>query len=791
MIRNYLKTAIRNFQKNRILSLINLGGLSIGITAVLLIGMYIYNETGYDNFQQNKSSLYRVGFRFWQNGKLLGEGAEFTPPFGSDAQNEFPEIRSFTRISSESSERIAYITYNDKTIKVDDIHHADSNFFQLFSYKLLQGNPSTVLKEPYSIVLTGETAKKLFGKKENALGKVVRLDNQTDYLVTGIAQELPSNSHLSYNALLSFITLYKEPGNFMDWNGGEQYITYLQLKDRASRESLEKKLPAFMWKHINEDYSKVGFRNDASLQPIQDIHLYYSGDSGTLRTNIYVFSVVALLILIISCVNYVNLTTAQATSRFKEVGVRKVLGAARSQLIKQFLIETVLVTTIAFIIAIAVVMLVTPVYQQMLGKNLGSVSLRTAPALLLLFLIIMIVGAIAGSYVAFYLSSFNVTRIFKALLPQSAQSIFRKGLIITQFAISIGLMSFALLVTLQLKYSKNINPGYDRDHILVLPLVGEKTKEAYPLLQQKLSQIPEVEQVSALSEIPYDGITSNGFIPEGGTKAMVIHQLDVDENFGRTFNIKLVSGDYFSKDRPVINEGYIINETLARTLEWQTPLGKTIRRNGEHKVVGVIKDFHFASLHDKIEPLIITNKPWANQYSYLAIKYQTGNTSSFINHIKQTWRNTLPDAPFDYWFLDDAFNNIYKNEERFQNIFLYFSALSIILTLAGVFGLVLLTLKQRTKELGIRKVLGAGIADIIKLTVKDFIWLIIVAALIVTPLSWYYMHAWLQNFAYRISISWWMFALCGLIVFLITLSTISFQAIKAATANPVKSLRTE
>src|ERR1035437_7388753 len=733
MIKNYFKTAWRNYQKNRILSLINLGGLSIGIAAVLLIGMYIYSERGYDNFQQNKSSLYRAGFHFWQSGKLLGDGAEFTPPFGPDAQNEFPEIRSFTRISSE---RIAYITYTDKTLKVDNIHHADSNFFHLFSYKLLQGNPSTVLKEPYSIILTDETSKKLFGKEEKALGKVVRLNNQTDYIVTGIAQKPPSNSHLNYNALLSFTTLYKEPGNFMDWKGGEQYITYLQLKNGANRESLEKKLPVFMWKHINEEYSKVGARIDVSLQPIKDIHLYYSDNSGTLRTNIYVFSIVALLILIISCVNYVNLTTAQATTRFKEVGVRKVLGAVRNQLIKQFLIETILVTTIAFIIAIALVMVVTPVYQQMLGKNLPSLSLGTVSALSLLFVIIMTVGAIAGSYVAFYLSSFNVTRIFKALLPQSAQSIFRKGLIVTQFVISIGLMSCTLLVTLQLKYSKNTNPGYDREHILVLPLVGDKTKEAYPLLQQKLSQIAEVQQVSALSEIPYDCITSNGFVPEGNTKGMTIHQLDADENFLKTFNINLVAGNYFSKDRPAVNEGYIINETLAKTLDWQNPLGKTISRNGEHQVVGVIKDFHFSSLHDKIEPLIITNKPWGNHYSYLAIKYQTGNTSAFIDHIKQTWRNSLSDAPFDYWFLDDAFNNIYKNEERFQYIFLYFSVFSIMLTLAGVFGLVLLALKQRTKELGIRKVLGAGITDIIKLTVKDFIWLIIVAALIATPLTW-------------------------------------------------------
>ena len=566
-------------------------------------------------------------------------------------RTSFLEITSFTRISSE---RVAYITYNDKTFKVENIHHADSNFFQLFSYKLLQGNASTVLKEPHSIVLTSETAKKLFGKEE-ALGKVVHLDNQSDYIVTGITSESPSNTHLSYNALLSFSTLYAEPGNFMDWNGGEQYITYLQLKDGVNRESFEKKLPSFMWKHINGEYAKRDLRIDASLQPIQDIHLYYNDNSNTLRTNIYVFSIIALLILIISCVNYVNLTTAQATSRFKEVGVRKVLGAARTQLIKQFLIETLLATTISFIIAIVLVILLSPVYQQMLGRNLPSLSLSTAPMLLLLFIIIMIVAAIAGSYIAFYLSSFNVTRILKALLPQSGQSIFRKGLIVAQFVISIALMSCTLLVTLQLKYSKNINPGYDRDHILVLPLIGEKTMEAYPMLQQKLSQMSGVQQVSALSEIPYDGISNNGFVPEGDTKAIIIHQLDADENFLKTFNINLAAGNYFSKDRPTLTDGYIINETLAKTLGWQNPLGKTISRNGDHKVVGVIKDFHFASLHDKIEPLIITNKPWENHYSYLAIKYQTGNTSAFIDYIKKIWRNTLSDAPFDYWFLDDAF----------------------------------------------------------------------------------------------------------------------------------------
>lgn len=787
MLKNYLKTALRNFQKNKALSIINLGGLSIGIAAVLLIGMYIYTETGYDSFHRNKSSLYRIGFSFWQNGKLMGTGAQFTPPFGPDAMNEIPGIESFVRISSD---RVAYISYRDKTLKVGNIHHADSNFFSVFSYRLSEGNASSVLKEPYSIVLTEETAANLFGQ-ENPLGKVVRLDNQTDYMVTGIAQTPPQNSHLVYKALLSFSTLYKEPGNFMDWNGGEQYMTYIQLKEGVNPASLEKKFPAFMWKHINEEYAKVGFKIDASLQPIRKVHLYYSDNSAALRTNIYVFSIVALLILIISCVNYVNLTTAQATTRFKEVGVRKVLGAARSQLVRQFLLESIVVTVISFIIACALVMLAKPAYQQTLGKNLPSFNAGVASALLLLFIIITTAGAIAGSYIALYVSSFNVTRIFKALLPRSGQTIFKKALIVTQYVISAGLLSCTLLVALQLRYMKNTNPGYDREGILVLPLVGEKTKQSYTTLVQQLVQLPEVKQTSAVSEIPYDGITSNGFIPEGTTKAMVIHQLDADENFPATFNIKLVAGNYFSKDYPTTKDAYIINETLAKTLQWENPVGKVINRNGAHKVLGVIKDFHFASLHYKIEPLIITNGPAKDQFAWLAVKYRAANTSVFLDHIKQAWKNTVSDAPFDYWFLDDAVNTIYKSEEQFQRMFLYFSALSVLLTLAGVIGLAALTIKQRTKEFGIRRVLGARITDIIKVSIKDFVWLIGIAIVIAAPLAWYYMNGWLQNFAYRIAVSWWMFAVCGLTVFLITISIISFQALKATLVNPVKSLRTE
>ncbi|MBS1949302.1 MAG: ABC transporter permease [Bacteroidetes bacterium] len=792
MFKNYFKTAWRNFARNKILSFINLSGLSISIAAVLFIGLYIYGEANYDNFQKNSTSLYRVGFQSWKDGKLLGNGADFTAQFAPDAKNEFPEIKSFTRYSSE---RIAYIKYKDKVFKIDNIHYTDSTFFQLLSYKLLQGNPLTVLNEPYSIVLTIETARKLFGDDSNnyqdVIGKTIQLDNQTNYTITGIAQEAPSNSHLSYNALISFTTLYKEPDNYMGWNGGEQYSTYLQLHNRSSAHSLETKFPSFLWKHINESYSKAGFKIEASLQPIRDIHLYYSDNSASLRTNIYIFSIVALLILIISCVNYINLTTAKGMTRFKEIGVRKVLGAGRSQLIKQFLTETIFMTIIAFFISILFVAILIPSYQKITGKSLPALEISTIPAILFLFIVILITGVIAGSYVAFYLSSVNATKIFKSSLPGSSRNLFRKGLIMGQFAITIGLMVCTVIVTQQLQYSKKVNLGFDKDHIIVLPLVGKQTQASYPVLQQELSQIASVQQVSGLSEIPYDGITTNGFIPEGDTKAIFIHQLDADDNFLKTFSIKMVSGDFFAKERPTLSDGYVINETLANVLGWENPVGKIINRNGAHKVIGVIKDFHFASLHDKIEPLIITNKPWEGQFSFLAIKYQTANTPAFIDDIKQTWKKTFAGAPIDYWFLDEAYNKIYKSDEKFQQVFIYFSVLSIILSLAGVFGLVILALKQRTKEFGVRKILGAKIIDIIKLTAKDFAGLIILGAIIISPVAWYYTNKWLENFAYRIQLSWRVFVFCSLSILLITILTISIQAAKAAITNPVKSLRTE
>jgi putative ABC transport system permease protein len=787
MIQNYIKIAWRNLLHNKVLSVINLLGLSIGIAAVIMIAVYINFELGFDNFHRNESNLYRVGIDFWQDGKLLAQGETFISSFGPDARNELPEINSFVRISTESE---AYVSFDDITIKVTDIRYADSAFFKVFSFELLKGNPKTVLTTPYSIVLTQTTANKLFNNRE-PLGNIVKLSDNNEYMVTGVAMDPPANSHIDYNALISFSTLYKDPGNHMGWNGGNQYITYLLLNDGVKQQSLQGKFPDFMWKHINEGDAAVGFRTDASLQPIKDIHLRYSNDSVALRTNIYVFTIIAIFILIISSINYINLTTAQSAKRIKEIGVRKILGAHSGQIVKQFLGETFLTTLIAGLIAILLVVVIMPVYGQFFGKNIGFAGTDILVVLLFLFVIIIVVSLVAGSYVAFYLSSLSIGETFKSAIAKSSFFSFKKGLIVLQFSITIGLVASTAFITLQLHYTKTKDPGFNKDQILVLPLIGTKAQESYSLLRQQILQIPEIKEVTGLSEIPFDGITQNGFIPEEDNKAMVIHQLDADEGFLKTFNIRLKTGNFFSDEKKTLKNGYVINETLAKMLGWEYPVGKTIRRDGLHKVIGVVKDFHFASLHDKLEPLIITNQPWDNHYSFLAVKFNAGQALEIKDKISHLWGSLLGGSPFEYWFLDDAFDSLYKSEEKFQQIFSYFTALSIILSLAGIFGLVLLMLQQRTKEMGIRKVLGASINDILKIVIADFIWLIIVAAIIATPITWYYINSWLQNFAYSIAIEWWVFAFTTLVILIIVLLTIGIQTVKVALSNPVNSLRTE
>jgi len=787
MLKEYLKTALRNLQRNKFHAAINVLGLSVGFAAVILIFLFVFTEFTYDDFHKNKDNLYRISVKRWREGKLDGDGPEFTPPIGPAMVQSFPEVKNFARISTE---RVAYLAHQKDPIKIQDIHFADGSLFQLFSFPFVSGDPKTALVQPYTIVLTEETATKIFGNQE-ATGKVIRVDNKQDYTVTGIVKNLPANSSIQFNALISFATLYKTPNVFLDWDGGNQYITYVQLAKNATAGTVNAKLPGLLWPNINQKYAQAGVRLEAYLQPITKLHLYYEPNSTSLRNNMYIFCIIALFILLIACVNFINLTTARASKRAKEVGVRKVLGASKTKLVNQFLTEALLLTLIAFVAAWIIVAVSSQLYEQVFGKSLhvrDSANIRIMAMVVLLFFVVAI-GI--GIYPAIYLSRFKTIPILKGFLTKEGKPWLRNIMVVTQFSISIALIASTIIIFQQQQYIKSKELGFTKDNVVVLPLVGDEAQIKCPLLKQQLSELPEITSMSASSDIPHRGFTTNGYKPEGVENFMQIHVVDADEDFLRTYNIPLVSGTNFSKNNLSDKKNYLINETLAQMLNWKNAIGKKIFRNGEHQVIGVVKDFYFASLHEKIEPLIITNEPWQGKFDFLAIHFNNARTPALLEEIKQRWKKIIPSAPFDYWFLNDSFNSLYQSEQKFQHGFLYSSALAILLAMLGVLGLITFSVERRTKEIGVRKVLGASSLSVAALLSRDFLKLIVLANVIAWPFAWYFMNKWLQDFANRVHLSIWVFIIAGLIAVIIAIVTIGFKAVAAAVVNPVKNLRME
>lgn len=786
MLKEFLKTAVRSLTRNKFHSAINIFGLSVGFAAVLLIFFYLYSEFTFDDFHENKRDLYRVSIKNFRQGTLEGENSEFTPPLGPAMLKDIPEVKNFARISTEG---VGYLVYDKEPVKIEDIHHADPSLFSMFSFPLLQGNTTNALSEPYSIVLTEQTAKKIFGN-HNALGKTVRIDNKQDYLVTGIAKDLPGNSTIHFNALISFATLYKDPALYLDWNGGNRYITFVSLKKHAKSQTVDKKLSKVL-SPINNIYARTSVRLEAYLQSITKLHLYYEDNSSSLRSNMYIFSFIAIFILLIACVNFINLSTAIASKRAKEVGVRKVLGADRKKLIKQFLLESFLLTLVSFVISFLLVLLAAPLYEQVFGKTFTLPASIHFTSIAIVVLLFFLVGIGIGIYPAFYLSKFETIRTLKGMVSKEGKPYLRNFLVVIQFTISIALIASTIIIYQQQQYIRNKKLGFTKDNIVVLPLVGDDAQTKCNVLKLQLKELPEIKSITASSDIPHRGFTSNGYLPEGVENPMMIHVVDADENFLNTFNISLAAGRNFSKEHPSDQKGFLINETLANTLGWKDVTGKTIQRDGAHPVIGVVKDFYFASLHDKIEPLIITNEPWQNKFDYLAIHYNSSHTSQLLDAIKKQWQKIVPSTPFDYWFLNDSFNQLYQSEQQFQHGFLYASMLAIILAVLGILGLISFSVEQRTKEIGIRKVLGASSFNVAALLSKDFLKLVVLANVISWPLDWYFMNKWLEDFANRVQISWWVFGVAGILALLIALTTVGMQAMKTAIMSPVKNLRTE
>jgi putative ABC transport system permease protein len=794
MLKNYLLLAIKHLRKQKIFSFINIMGLTVGITCCFMIFLFILNEFSYDDFHRNGKNIYRV----MRVGNTNGERREIpylSPPYAAALLNDYPNaVEKAVRIFPDN-DLISHgtISFNEK-----NIYLADSNFFDFFDFRLLRGNAATVLKDPNSIVLTETSAKKYFGN-EDPIGKILEFNRDQQLKVTGVAEDVPANSHLQFDMVIPLELLRPtQPEWFKQWpNNG--LFTYIQLRPAVNPQQLEKQFPSFMDKYLGDYYATAGFKMGLTIKPLSGI--YFAPDMfdhvkhGS-KKMVYIFMSIAILILIIACINFVNLATARATDRSKEVGLRKVLGAERKQLFGQFMLESLLFATVACVLSMGLLQLLMPAYSNLLGYHLPSFW-NNPRVYVFIVGVIITVGLLAGSYPALLLSSFSPIESLKGKMKVGKSgAIFRKALVVFQFGVSVLLIISVTIIMGQMNYLKHTDLGFNKEQSMIvrfdnLDISGKKRQ-----FKNELLAIPAVESVSLMSGEPGGFHDSYGFEAEGNQNEKLLFNTEyTDADFVKTLGLKLIAGRDFSESFPTDSaQAAIINRHAATTLGYtpEQAIGKwiknTTRDSVRRMIIGVTEDYHYASLKTPIGDLVIS--PGRDKRLAL-IKLKTANLSSTIDAIKKVYTAAAPEYPFEYSFLDERFDQLYKTEARQQTVLSIFSLIAIFIACLGLFGLASYTAIKRTKEIGVRKVLGSSVRNIVLLLSKDLLKPVLLGTVIAIPAGYYAMNKWLQGFAYRISFHWWMFALAVMTAVTIALITVSFQAIKAAVANPIKSLRTE
>jgi len=803
MFKNYFKTAWRSFLKNKTFSFINIAGLSIGISVCFIILLYVQNELSFDRFNKNAGRIVRVVFQANINGGKINE-SNVMPPVAQAMKTDYPEVEDATRIRVYGAPKV---TYKDKTFKDDELAFVDPDFFNIFTLPLIEGNAKTALQQPHTLVISKALAKKYFGD-EAPIGKTVSFDNNA-YKVTGLIDKVPANSHFHFDLFASMTGLDDaKSDSWMESN----YFTYLLLKPGYDYKKLEAKLPAMVEKYMGPQIQKemgislAQFRTKGNqlgfaLQPLTSIHLYshsnYELDASGNAMYVYIFGAIAVFMLLIACINFINLSTASASKRAKEVGVRKVIGSGKSQLVFQFLTESALLVFIALLISLVWIQLALPEFNHISGKNLVfDFNGKIIASFICLGLLVSI---IAGLYPAFFLSSFKPIAVLKGKFTANNKSFgLRSTLVVFQFFISVGLIISTIVVWQQMKFIQNKNLGYDKEQVLTIPnsyALG-KNESVY---KQELLNDPRVVNATVSSYKPA-GPSSGGnalAYPQGhDNQIMKTEEYHVDEQYIPTLGMHMAAGRNFSKEFATDSTGMIINEAAAKAFGWGTEnaIGKTIIRENSNRgtnvpfhVIGVVKDFNFKSLHNPVSPLLMVLDP---DYG-LILKVKTTDIKGLLASMKKQWDKFNTDEPFTYTFMDDLYNKTYSAEQKTGTILNIFALLTILVACLGLFGLATYTAEKRTKEIGIRKVLGASVTQVTRMLSKEFLKLVFIACIIAFPLSYWAMNKWLQSFAYRINISWWMFVVAGVVALLIALLTVSFQAIKAAVANPVESLRSE
>ncbi|HZE83687.1 MAG TPA: ABC transporter permease [Puia sp.] len=806
MLKNYFTTAFRNLRRNKVFSILNITGLAIGIATCLVIWLFVQNEWSYDRYNRKAGRMVRVVFRGKFQGEKLNE-ANVMGPVAQALKSDYPEVQEATRLRDFGFPRVRS---GDKTFRDDRQAFVDSNFFQVFSIPLLKGDAATVLLQPNSVVISRAMARKYFGM-DDPIGKTLFFaDAKATCKVTGVFDKVPDNSHFHFDIFVSMATapVSSEPA----WLTSG-YYTYLVLTAGDDYRKLEAKLPQVIVKYMGPQLQEAmhmnltEFRqkgNDLGfyLQPLTDIHLHSDfavdlAPAGDIRY-LFIFGAIAVFMILIACINFMNLSTASASKRAREVGVRKVLGSGKSDLVRQFLLESILLTVIALLLALIIARMALPVFNDLSGKSL-VLSLTVNPWLIPgLLLFGLLTGVLAGSYPAFFLSSFNPIRVLKGKLTRSGKSAgFRSGLVVFQFFISITLIIATAVVYRQLSYIQHAKLGYDKEQVLIVQETWwlHNNAEAF---RQELLQDPRVANVSSSEYLPAGRSDNNNFfLYPNGNSAQIIKSIryEVDDRYIPTLGMQMAAGRNFSKDFRTDSSAAILNEAAAAALGWKKDvLGQTITNpdNSGHAisyhVIGVVKDFYFRSLHERISPLVMV---LGGGNGNLIVKAKTKDIPGLLSTIKNKWKELRAEEPFSYSFLDQRFEDEYRAEQKTGMILGIFAGLTIFVACLGLFGLATFTAEQRTKEIGIRKVLGASVSGIVSLLAKDFLKLVVIAFVIAGPVAWWVMNKWLQDFAYRVPIGGWVFVFAAGVAIFITLVTISSRAVSAALANPVKSLKAE
>ena len=790
MIRNYLRTALRNLWRHKGFSLLNIIGLTIGMTAFFLIFLYVQFERSYDAFNTRADRTYRLVSDVKAGNETLHYNAPPVPVVGH-LMTEFPEVQKITRVSLGDD---WMVIRGDRVFRVDDVATADSNFFKVFDFPLLKGDPNTVLKYPNSVVLSESEAKKFFGS-ENPIGQsLVMTRIKFHARVTGLMKDIPENSHLKIHMIYSMDTLSADESQQWDNYG---YNTYLLLKPAASATGLQGKFPAFLQNIGGAALHKAQQQPTLLLEPLKDIYLYSTRDDSANGhiTNVRIFSIIGVFILLIAGINFVNLTTARSSERAKEVGIRKVIGASKSMLAGQFIGESIILSLIACMLSVGLSALLLPGFNFLAGKVISPGIFSQFGYVLLLLGLSILIGIIAGFYPALVLSSFQPVAVLKGRFSTGTRGIFlRKSLVIVQFTIATGLIIATLIVSRQLNYMRSQDLGFNKDQELILDTRGDTATAAF---KQEVSRIPGVYSTTKASSVPGSGTYFGPGLLEnvhGAMQTMNVNAYLTDYDYVKQFGIGLAAGRDFSRQYPTDStRAVIINETTVRQLGYANPaqaIGKRFQQFGiAGTIIGVLKDFHFRSLQEPIRPLMVFLNP--NQCDLLCVKVDGRRLPSTFAAIERKWKVMLSDRPFDYFFMDEYFDRQYRAEDRFGTLFLYFAILAISISCLGLMGLASYSTLQRTKEIGVRKIVGASVGQIVVLLSKDFLSLVGWSFVVAAPVSWLFMNAWLSGFAYRIHSYWWIFLAAGAAALLIALLTISYQAIKAAIANPVLSLRSE